>query len=393
MAFDVSTKRRDFLRFLAASPLAAKAWGQASSPGIFRAADALSVSDFEALTRGMLPPAHLGYLISGVDDDATLRLNREGFQHFQLRARRLVDVSKPDLRTEVFGVPWETPIFLCPVGGQKMFNPEGEVAVARAAKAKKATQILSTVSSAPVEDVARALGGPLWYQLYMPVNWEGTEKMVRREEAAGCPVLVWTVDLLGGRNTETATRMRRADTRNCLSCHTDGVGSLKGRPMLDGIEGGINPAAADWAYLDRLRKLTTTTKMKLVIKGIDTAEDARLCREHGADAVVVSNHGGRATETLRSTIESLTEVVDAVGSQLPVLVDSGFRRGTDIYKALALGARAVGVGRPYIYGLTAFGQEGVERVLDILRAELTLTMRQCGTPSIKNITRAAVRHV
>ena len=131
--------------------------------------------------------------------------------------------------------------------------------------------------------------------------------------------------------------------------------------------------------------------MKLIIKGIDTAEDARLCREHGADAVVVSNHGGRATETLRSTIDSLTEVVDAVGNQIPVLVDGGFRRGTDIYKALALGARAVGVGRPYIFGLTAFGQEGVERVIDMLRAELRLTMQQCGTPTIKDINRAAVK--
>lgn len=182
--------------------------------------------------------------------------------------------------------------------------------------------------------------------------------------------------------------MRRMDSRNCLACHTDGVGSLKGRPMLDGIEGGINPSAANWSYMDRLRKLT---KMKLIIKGIDTAEDASLCLEHGADAVVVSNHGGRATETLRSTIDSLSEVVDAVGSRLPVLVDGGFRRGTDIYKALALGARAVGVGRPYIYGLTSFGQEGVERVLDILRAELRLTMQQCGTPAIKDITRAAVK--
>lgn len=392
MASLAPSKRRDFLRFIAASPLAAawgsKAWAQQTSPAVYRAADALSVSDFEALTRGLLPPAHLGYLFSGVDDDSTLKLNREGFQHFQLRARRLVDVSKPDLRTEVFGVPWESPIFLCPVGGQKMFHAEGEVAVARAAKAKKATQILSTVSSSPMEDVARALGGPLWYQLYMPVNWEGTEKMVRRAEAAGCPVLVWTVDLLGGRNTETAERLRRTDTRNCLSCHTNGVGSLKGRPNLDGIEGGINPAGANWTYVDRLRKLT---KMKLIIKGIDTAEDARLCREHGADAVLVSNHGGRATETLRSTIESLAEVVDAVGSQIPVLVDGGFRRGTDIYKALALGARAVGIGRPYIFGLTAFGQEGVERVVDMLRAELRLTMQQCGTPAIKDITRAAVR--
>lgn len=388
MAFQVSSKRREFLRFLAASPLVAQAWAQQNPTAVNHATDALSVSDFEAVARGMLPPAHLGYLISGVDDDATLRLNREGFQHFQLRPRRLVDVSKPDLRTEVLGVPWETPIFLCPVGGQKMFHAEGEVAVARAAKAKKATQILSTVSSSPVEEVARALGSPPWYQLYMPASWKGTEKMVHRVEAAGCPVLVWTVDLLGGRNTETAERLRRTDTRNCLSCHTNGVGSLKGRPMLDGIEGGINPAAANWAYLDRLRKLT---KMKLIIKGIDTAEDARLCLEHGADAVIVSNHGGRATETLRSTIESLTEVVDAVGSRLPVLVDGGFRRGTDIYKALALGARAVGIGRPYIYGLTAFGQEGVERVLDILVGELRRTMQQCGTPAIKDITRAAVK--
>jgi len=379
--------RRDFLRLLAASPLAVQAWAQQAQQNSSRAADALSVADFEALTRTMLPPAHLGYLFSGVDDDGTLKMNREGFQHFQLRPRRLVDVSKPDLRMEIFGVSWEAPIFLCPVGGQKMFHAEGEIAVARAAKGKKATQILSTVSSSSVEDVAKALGTPPWYQLYMPVSWEGTEKLVRRVEAAGCPVLVWTVDLLGGRNTETAERLRRTDTRNCLSCHTNGVGNLKGRAMLDGIEGGINPSSANWAMLDRLRKLT---KMKLIIKGIDTAEDARLCREHGADAVVVSNHGGRATETLRSTIDSLTEVVDAVGSQIPVLVDGGFRRGTDIYKALALGARAVGVGRPYIFGLTAFGQEGVERVIDMLRAELRLTMQQCGTPAIKDITRAAI---
>jgi 4-hydroxymandelate oxidase len=184
MSLLAGAKRREFLRFLAASPLAARAWAQQSSSAVSRAADALSVSDFEALTRSMLPPAHLGYLISGVDDDATLKLNREGFQHYQLRPRRLVDVSKPNLRTEIFGVSWETPIFLCPVGGQKMFHAEGEVAVARAAKAKRATQILSTVSSSSVEDVAAALGGPPWYQMYMPTTWEGTEKMVRRVQAA-----------------------------------------------------------------------------------------------------------------------------------------------------------------------------------------------------------------
>ena len=228
--------RRDFLRLLAASPLAAQAWAQQNSPALTRAADALSVADFEALTRAMLTKR-----IPLVPGPRTLKMNREGFQHFQLRPRRLVDVSKPDMRTEIFGATWEAPIFLCPVGGQKMFHAEGEVAVARAAKAKRATQILSTVSSSSVEDVAKALGTPPWYQLYIPVSWEGTEKLVRRVEAAGCPVLAWTVDLLGGRNTETAERLRRTDTRNCLSCHTNGVGNLKGRAMLDGIDGGINP--------------------------------------------------------------------------------------------------------------------------------------------------------
>ena len=149
----------------------------------------------------------------------------------------------------------------------------------------------------------------------------------------------------------------------------------------------INPPVATWELVDRLKKLTT---MKLVLKGIETREDARMAREHGVDGILVSNHGGRATEDLRPTIESLPEVIEGAGNRIPVIVDGGFRRGTDVYKALALGARAVGVGRPYVWGLTAFGQEGVERVLDILRAELQRTMRQCGTPSIAQITRASI---
>jgi isopentenyl diphosphate isomerase/L-lactate dehydrogenase-like FMN-dependent dehydrogenase len=279
------------------------------------------------------------------------------------------------------------------VGSQKAFHPEGELATARAARAKKTMQMLSTVTSTPVEDVAKNLGAPPWFQLYMPLTWEETERIVKRAEAAGCPVLAWTIDLLAGRNTETATRFTRLDRRDCASCHgsspTAGANTQtqRGKPMFDGLSGEMNPPGATWSYVDRLKKLT---KMKLVLKGIDTAEDARLAREHGVDGVIVSNHGGRATETGRGTIDILPEVVDAVGAQIPVLVDGGFRRGTDIYKALAIGARAVGIGRPYIYGLSSFGQEGVERVLDILRAELTLTMRQCGTPAIAQITRASV---
>jgi isopentenyl diphosphate isomerase/L-lactate dehydrogenase-like FMN-dependent dehydrogenase len=385
--------RREFLRFLAGSPLIGAAAAQDPNPAIASPKDALSVMEFESLAHKALPPAHWGYLSTGVDDDLTLRMNREAMAHYQLRARRLAGVAKADLRTEVFGTSWDMPIYVSAVGSQKAFHPEGELATARGAKGQKAIQMLSTVSSNSVEDVSKALGAAPWYQLYMPATWGDTERMVKRAEAAGCPVLAWTVDVLAGRNTETATRGARLDSRDCMACHVSHpiTGTLaqrnNNRPMFKGLSGEMNPPAANWTYVDRLKKMTG---MKLVIKGIDTAEDAKLAREHGADGVIVSNHGGRATETGRGTMDILPEVVDAVGGQIPVFVDGGFRRGTDILKALAIGARAVGIGRPYIWGLASFGQEGVERVLEILRAELTLTMRQCGVPSVTQITRAAV---
>ncbi len=390
MITSLSQNRRRFLQFLAASPLLSKAWADELSPILKSPMDALKVMDFEETAHSKLPPAHWGYMASGVDDDATLKANLGGFKRIQLRPRRLVDVSKTDLRTELLGVAMDYPIFLCPVGGHKMFHPEGEVATARAARSKNALQILSTQTSTPVEDVAKALGHAPWYQLYIPQRWEGTEKLIRRVEAAGCPVLVWTIDGLGGRNLESAVRYRRLDNRDCFTCHAQGPNGAVTRrstPMLQGIEGGVNPSFATWEYVDRLKKMT---RMKLVLKGIETAEDARMAREHGVDGILVSNHGGRAMEDLRATIDSLPEVVEAAGGQIPVIIDGGFRRGTDIYKALALGARAVGIGRPYVYGLASFGQEGVERVLDILRGELQLTMRQCGTPTIAQITRASV---
>jgi 4-hydroxymandelate oxidase len=389
----MASHRRQFLRFLAASPLAARAWAQDPVLNITKPQDALDVMDFEPLARKALPPAHWGYMATGVDDNKTLRINREAFDHYQLRARRLVDVTHADLKTEVFGATWDTPIYISAVGSQKAFHPEGEIATARAAKARKTMQMLSTVTSVPVEEVAKALGTAPWYQLYMPTTWDDTEKMVKRAEAAGCPVLAWTIDLLAGRNTETATRFARADQRDCLSCHatspTAGANTQRnqGKPMFAGLSGEMNPPGATWSYVERLKKMT---RMKLVLKGIDTAEDAKLARDYGADGVVVSNHGGRSTETGRGTIDILPEVVDAVGPQFPVFVDGGFRRGSDIYKALAIGARGVGIGRPYIYGLSAFGQAGVEQVLDILRAELTLTMRQCGTPSIALVGRTSI---
>ena len=386
--------RREFFKFLAASPLMAYGLREvlAQEPAaIPLVKDVLSVMDFETLAKAKLPPAHWGYMASGVDDNLTLQANVAAYKTIQLRPRRLVDVSKIDTGVELFGQRFASPVFICPVGGHRMFHPDGEVATARAAKSKNAMQVLSTQTSIAVEDVMAARGGGLWYQLYMPSTWDDTEKMVRRVEMAGCPVLVWTIDLLGGRNLETATRFQRTDSRQCQACHATATGGRRESLMFRGLSGTrFNPSNATWDWVGRLKKLTS---MKVVLKGVETAEDARLAREQGVDGILISNHGGRALETLRPTVDIVPEVVDAVNNQVPVLVDGGVRRGADAFKALAYGARAVGIGRPYTWGLASYGQAGVERVLAILNAELTMTMRQCGTPSLAQITRAHVHHI
>lgn len=394
---DQFRNRRHFLKFVAASPLfaslPARAWqSQTLNEVLANPKDALDVMDFEAAARKALPAAHWGYMASGVDDNFTRDINHEAYKHIELRPRKLVDVSKISTSVDLFGTTWDSPIFLCPVGAQGMFHADGEIGVARAAKSKKALQILSTVTSHSVEDVIQARGGPVWYQLYAVSNWGYTERIAKRAEDAGCPVLAWTIDLLAGRNTEMASRYRRIDDRNCASCHGEPFGSIARRPMFDGLDMKgvtINSPTFTWANVDRLKK---ATRMKLVLKGIETREDARLCVEHGVDGILVSNHGGRATETDRATIECLPEVLDGVAGRIPVMVDGGIRRGTDAYKALAFGARAVGIGRPYIWGLSAFGQAGVEKVLDILNAEFRLTMKQCGARSIAEISRSTVTY-
>ena len=251
--------------------------------------------------------------------------------------------------------------------------------------------ILSTVTSVSYEEIAQARGGPVWYQLYAPAKWEQAEHIIKRVEAAGCPALALTVDLLGGRNTETYNRARRADKRECSECHNGAPGSdLSVRPMFKGLDMTgfqMNSPSMTWDFVDRVKK---TTKMKFLLKGLESREDAKLAVEHGVDGIIVSNHGGRSMETLKATIESLPEVVEAVNGRIPVLVDGGFRRGSDVIKALALGARAVGIGRPYLWGLSAFGQPGVERVLDIMRGELQLAMRQCGKTSLAQIDRNTI---
>jgi 4-hydroxymandelate oxidase len=380
--------RRKFLAFLTASPLLQ---GQEGSDTIGDAKDAINVFDFEPAARKILPPAHWGYMATGVDDDATLRANRDGFNRLYLRPRRLIDITRADLRTEIFGTVWDTPIGLSPIGNTKAFHPQAEVPVARAARAKRTLQILSTTTNTSFEDIAETRGQPPWYQLYTTSRWDYTERLVHRVEKAGCQVLAVTVDTQAGRHTETFERFKRLDKRECTGCHGPSREDFyRRKPMYQGFDvtdlSTTNPAMT-WEHLRRLRKLT---QMKLLVKGIETAEDTKLCLDAGMDGVIVSNHGGRAEESGRGTIDCLPEVVEAAGRHVPVIIDGGFRRGTDIFKALALGARMVCIGRPYIWGLSAFGQAGVERVLDILRVELDLVMKQCGARSIAEITRASV---
>jgi 4-hydroxymandelate oxidase len=398
--------RRELLKFLTASPYVAALGGvaaflergvsgqssQDASTVISDPAQALNVFDFEEAAHRKVRPGHWAYMASGVDDDGTLHANREAFSHIELRPRRLHDATKVDMRVELFGTVYDSPIFTCPTGGQKSFHPQGELAVARADKARGTLQFLSTATSTPVEEVNKALGRPAWYQLYAPTSWAVCEKILQRVEAAGCTVLALTVDNTTGRNSETYLRNRPKDLSQCRGCHEQGEPgtAISERPMYDGIDMTgvhlLNPAM-DWAFADLIRK---AWKGKFLVKGIDTKEDAELAVQHGLDGILVSNHGGRSTETLRATVQALPEVVAAVDNRIPVFVDGGVRRGTDVFKALALGAKGVGIGRPMLWGLGAFGQPGVERVLEILQGELKMAMGNCGTRTVADITSAYI---
>jgi 4-hydroxymandelate oxidase len=386
---DRTASRRLFLQFLASSPALGaigRAWGQApadlySPRAVSAASEAINVFDFHEVAKQVLMPGHYTYMALGTDDGGTLRANREGFEKFQLRVRRLVGGAGIDTSIELFGNEYRVPILIAPCGAQRSFHPEAEVAVARAARTRNVEQILSTVSSSPVEDVNRARGRPVWFQLYTSPDWDETLGRVRRAENAGCPNLVLTVDLPVS-NREAIARFRRDTNPECQACHAADAGIITPLPMVG--SGQIGTAFLDWDYVDRLREATS---MRLLIKGIVTAEDAYLAVAHGVDGIIVSNHGGRSEDSGRSTIESLPEVVAAIDGHIPVIVDSGFRRGTDIFKALAIGADAVAIGRPYLWGLSAFGQEGVEAVIDILTRELEIVMRQAGATRVDAITR------
>lgn len=407
-----SAARRQFLKYLAASPAIASLGGvvaflersgialhaqdlptaaaRADQSGflITDPAQALDVFDFEEPAHRKMLPGHWAYMVSGVDDDATLRANREGFNHVQLRPRRLRDASNLDSTITLFGGKYDTPIFTCPTGGERsVWFQDGELSVARATKAKNTLQMLSSATSTDVEDVNAAHGRPVVFQIYAPPVWENCAKLLKRVADAGCPAIDLTVDIASGRNLETDLRLRPKDLATCHACHEGDRGDSGA--MAKGFDNSpaLKHYPLDWDYVDKMRQ---AWKGKFGIKGILTREDAALCIQHGIDFIHVSNHGGRATETMRSTIETLPEIVAEVKGRVPIFIDGGFRRGTDAFKAIALGATAVGIGRPMLWGLGAFGQAGVEKVLEIMQSEFRLAMAGCGTRTLADITRAYV---
>lgn len=393
--------RRAFLKFLAASPIcnALSPFGVANADDntgqrVASPADVIDIFDLKVTASETLPPAHYGYLATGTNGDRTLRANREAFDRYYTRSRRLVDVSDIDTSVNILGQDWHSPIVLAPAGSQKAFHNDGELATAHAARRRDHLQILSTVTSTPLEQVVEARSAPVWFQLYPTGRWDVTEHLLGRAEAAGCPAVVLTVDLPDDAwARHTLERYARTDTRDCATCH-EGEGVAAGpESMFTEVEmqpADRSQAMLTWDFIDRLREATS---MKILVKGIVTAEDAAMCLQKSVDGIIVSNHGGRADDSGRGAIDSLADVAAEVRGRTTLLMDSGIRRGTDIVKALALGADAVCIGRPYLWGLASFGQAGVERTLELLQNELRIAMQFAGTSSLGAIGRDTIgRH-
>ncbi|MEX2263985.1 MAG: alpha-hydroxy acid oxidase [Bryobacteraceae bacterium] len=384
---------RQFLALFAGSPLL---HGQEQEipyvPERMPAIDHLvNVFEFEPVAKQKIPRTAYDFIAGGVDNEWTVRRNREGFQKITFRPRFLVDVSQLDLSLDLFGTRIEMPILVAPTAGHQLAHPDGELATVRAAGAAKTIMAVSTNSSYPIEKIGETATGPFWFQLYAGPDLEGTRERVERALGAGAKAICLTVDAQYNSHRERLLRHRVAGDI------PPGVPSPQsGRARTRRAEQPPHPyrlrpqftAQLTWKFLSELKSYAP---VPILIKGILTREDALLAVEHGAAGIVVSNHGGRYLEYCPSTIEVLPEVIEAVDGKIPVLIDGGFRRGTDILKALALGAKAVLVGRPPLWGLGAFGQPGVQRVLELLQSELALAMGLSGRPNLASIDRSLVR--
>lgn len=352
----------------------------------------VNLAEFEEVARGKLAREAYEYYAGGANDEVTLRANGEAYGNLRLYHRVLRDVAVRDTSVEVLGERISFPVMVAPTAFQRMACDEGECATARAAARAGTIMVMSTLATTVIEDVAAAAEGPKWFQLYIYKDRGVTLDLVRRAEAAGCRALVLTVDT-------AVWGQREADVRNHFNL-PDGltVANLATHAKEHFPEGmaGSGLAAYAAALLDAsltwkdLEWLRGQTKLPVLLKGVVHPDDARAAVEHGAAAVIVSNHGGRQLDSSPATIEALPRVVEAVAGKIPVLIDGGVRRGTDVVKAVALGAKAVLIGRPILWGLAANGEEGAYRVLELLKAEFDLAMALCGARTVGEIGRELV---
>ncbi|RKN41317.1 alpha-hydroxy acid oxidase [Streptomyces hoynatensis] len=348
----------------------------------------LNLREFEAAARAVLDPAHADYFAGGAGDELTLRANEEAFARLRLLPRVLRGGGKQDLAVTLLGSRAALPILISPTAFHKLAHPEGELATARAAAAAGAIMIASMAATTSVGDIAAAArtgapdGAPLWFQLYIQPDLEFTEILVRRAEEAGCEALVVTVD-------SPARGAHERDRRNGFTDLPDG---LCCENLRDPRTGRVLPIVMSpeitWWHVDWLRR---TTSLPLVLKGVLHPEDAGIALRHGVDGLLLSNHGGRQLDGVPATVELLPEIVAAVEGRIPVILDGGVRRGTDVAKALALGAAAVGVGRPVLWGLAVDGERGVGQVLELLREELDHTLTLLGVGGLPGLTPGHVR--
>lgn len=356
----------------------------------------VNVFDFEAIARQALLREAYDYYAGGAQDEVTLRDNRAAYDRVSLAYRVLVDVSRRDLTAAVLGQAVSMPILVAPTAFHRLATPEGELATARAAGAAGTIMILSTLSTTPIEAVVSAASGPIWFQLYVYRDRKATEGLVQRAEAAGCRALVLTVDapLLGRRERDVRNRFSLPPGLTVANLLPEGYGEVPPAAADSGLAAYVasflDPALT-WRDVAWLRSIT---ELPILVKGIVRPDDALRAAEAGAAGVVVSNHGGRQLDTAPATLDVLPEIADALAAQghaIEVLMDGGVRRGTDVLKALALGAKAVLVGRPILWGLAAGAEAGAARVLRILRDELDLAMALAGAPTVADVTRDLVR--
>lgn len=358
--------------------------------------DPVNLFELEAIARERMAPEAFDYYASGANDEVSLRENRAAYDRLSLAYRVLVDVSRRDMAATVLGQPVAMPILVAPTAFHRLATPEGEAATARAAGAAGTVMILSTLSNTPVEEVVAAASGPVWFQLYVYRDRGVTEGLVRRAEAAGCRALVLTVDapLIGRRERDVRNRFHLPPGLSVANLLPVGYGGLPEAVADSGLAAYVSSfldPSLSWPDVAWLRSIT---ELPVLVKGIVRADDALRAAEAGVAGVVVSNHGGRQLDTAPAPIEVLPEVADALearGHRIEVLVDGGVRRGTDVLKALALGARAVLVGRPVLWGLAADGEAGATWALRHLRAELDLAMALAGAPTLADVTRDLVR--